>query len=377
MKVFVSGCFDMLHSGHLAFLEEAASHGDLYVGIGSDRTIRELKGHSPVCPQEERLYMLKGLRCVKDAWINGGSGLLDFQQEVRALKPDIFFVNGDGYTPEKEAFCRELGIRLLVSRRIPREGLPARSTTALRRQRAIPFRIELGGGWLDQPEVNRLATGPVITASIEPAIDFQDRSGLATSSRKKAMEFWGETLPAGNRVELAKTLFALENPPGTPHLSGSQDQLGLLLPGVNRLHYGQNTVWPDAIDSLTDEETLRFVEEHLWLLTLSPRRDGFSPRQGARLDAGAAQALSRAAEGVWEGIRTRDASLWGKSTTAAFQAACSLFPAMMTPEAREAIRLCEKNALGWKLTGAGGGGYLVVVSGQEIPQAQRITLCRS
>ena len=42
-KVFVSGCYDMLHSGHVAFFKEAASHGDLYVGIGSDATIRELK----------------------------------------------------------------------------------------------------------------------------------------------------------------------------------------------------------------------------------------------------------------------------------------------------------------------------------------------
>ena len=43
-KVFVSGCYDMLHSGHVAFFEEAASYGDLYVGIGSDQTILELKG---------------------------------------------------------------------------------------------------------------------------------------------------------------------------------------------------------------------------------------------------------------------------------------------------------------------------------------------
>ena len=40
-KVFVSGSYDMLHSGHVAFFEEAAVYGDLYVGIGSDRTIAE------------------------------------------------------------------------------------------------------------------------------------------------------------------------------------------------------------------------------------------------------------------------------------------------------------------------------------------------
>ena len=38
-KVFVSGCYDLLHSGHVAFFAEAAKLGDLYVGIGSDRTI--------------------------------------------------------------------------------------------------------------------------------------------------------------------------------------------------------------------------------------------------------------------------------------------------------------------------------------------------
>ena len=44
--VFVSGCYDMLHSGHVAFFEEAASYGDLYVWLGFDQTISELKGRN-------------------------------------------------------------------------------------------------------------------------------------------------------------------------------------------------------------------------------------------------------------------------------------------------------------------------------------------
>ena len=47
-KVFVSGCYDMLHSGHVAFFNEAASYGDLYVGIGSDNTINELKARRTI-----------------------------------------------------------------------------------------------------------------------------------------------------------------------------------------------------------------------------------------------------------------------------------------------------------------------------------------
>ena len=107
-KVFVSGCYDMLHSGHVAFFEEAASHGELYVGLGSDQTIYELKGRRTINSNAERLYMVKALRCVKDAWISSGSGLLDFEKELRELKPDIFFVNTDGYTPSKEKLCKDL-----------------------------------------------------------------------------------------------------------------------------------------------------------------------------------------------------------------------------------------------------------------------------
>lgn len=90
-KVFVTGCFDLLHSGHIAFFEEASRYGDLYVGIGSDRNIFQLKGRKTLYPENERLYMIKSLRFVKDAWINSGMGVLDFLEEISKLKPDIFF----------------------------------------------------------------------------------------------------------------------------------------------------------------------------------------------------------------------------------------------------------------------------------------------
>ena len=159
--VFVSGCYDMLHSGHVAFFEEAASYGELYVGIGSDQTVYELKGRRTINNEQERLYMVRSIRYVKKAWINSGSGVMDFKKEVEELKPDIFFVNSDGYTLEKEEFCKKLGIKLIVSKRVPGEGLPVRSTTALRQECMIPYRVELCGGWLDQPDVNSLAAGSV------------------------------------------------------------------------------------------------------------------------------------------------------------------------------------------------------------------------
>ena len=146
-KVFVSGCYDMLHSGHVAFFTEAAEWGDLYVGIGSDKTIFDLKGRKTIHSEKERLYMVRALKSVKQAFINKGSGILDFKEDILELKPDILFVNEDGHSIEKEKLCRELGIQYIVSKRIPSEGLPKRSTTALRKECRIPYRIDLAGGW--------------------------------------------------------------------------------------------------------------------------------------------------------------------------------------------------------------------------------------
>lgn len=150
-KIFVSGCFDMLHSGHVALFQEAATLGDLFVGLGSDETIFNLKGRKTINKNAERLYMVKSVRYVKDAWINSGSGLIDFKKELHKLKPDIFFVNEEGYTNEKQSLCNELGIELIVGKRIPHRSLPFRSSTALRSECRIPFRLDLAGGWLDQP----------------------------------------------------------------------------------------------------------------------------------------------------------------------------------------------------------------------------------
>lgn len=131
-KVFVSGCFDVLHSGHIRFFEEASQYGDLYVSIGSDKTVEELKHRPTLYNEKERLYMVSAIRFVKEAFVAQGSGKLDFAEEIKQIKPDIFFVNADGDSVEKRAFIEGLGVRYVVSNRIPKDLLPVRSTTAIR-----------------------------------------------------------------------------------------------------------------------------------------------------------------------------------------------------------------------------------------------------
>ena len=370
-KVFVSGCFDALHSGHVAFFEEAASHGDLYVGLGSDKTIFALKGRKTINGDAERLYMVKAIRFVKDAWINSGSGIMDFEKEVLELKPDIFFVNSDGFTPAKETFCREHGIKLIVSKRIPSAGLPARSTTSIRKECRIPYRVELCGGWMDQPFINNILPGPVLTISIYPDYEFNDCSGMATSSRKKAIELWQTDIPVGDPEKLAKTLFAVENPPGTAHISGSQDQLGILMPGLNKLNYDKG-YWPVSIDSVHDDETLRYVEEKLWLIQLPQREKGYNVFAGKNINEASIRKLSESTEAAWRAILARDTKAWGENTSKCFEAQLEMFPHTATAEVLDMIERYRGQAYGWKLTGAGGGGYLILISDQEIPNSIKV-----
>ena len=131
-KVFVSGCFDVLHSGHIRFFEEASQYGDLYVSIGSDKTVFDLKQRKTLYNEKERLYMVSSLKFVYQAFIATGSGKLDFLKEIKEIKPDIFFVNSDGDSPEKRKFVEGLGIKYIVSQRLPKKSLPVRSTTAIR-----------------------------------------------------------------------------------------------------------------------------------------------------------------------------------------------------------------------------------------------------
>ena len=171
-KVFVSGCYDMLHSGHVAFFKEASQYGDLYVGIGSDKTIAELKNRKTVYSEKERLYMVKSIRYVKDAYINRGSGMLDFVETIDMVKPDVFVVNTDGGSDMKREFCQERGIEYIELQRMPDAGLVARSTTSLRQgvKSHLPYRVDIAGTWIDQPYVSEYGAGWAITASIEPTM---------------------------------------------------------------------------------------------------------------------------------------------------------------------------------------------------------------
>ena len=369
--VFVSGCFDMLHSGHIAFFKEAATYGDLYVALGSDQTVYELKGRVPVNSENERLFMIQSLSYVKKAFVSQGSGMLDFALELREMKPDLFIVNEDGNIPEKRELCEELGIEYLILQRGPHADLTPRSTTALRRRHQIPYRIDLAGGWLDQPFVSKHYPGSVITISLEPTIEFKERSGMATSTRRSAIDLWGPKIPPGDCEKLAKILFCYDNPPGTDEISGSQDAIGIVIPGLAKAYY-EGEYWPSRIDRVNDEQAIRFVEDSLYLMALGPRHTGYSVLTGTRITRARAKALADATENCWQAILDRDVNSFGQYFRASFEAQIAMFPNMMNEMVKKLIHQYKDVALGWKLSGAGGGGYLILVADRPIDGAVRV-----
>lgn len=374
-KVFVTGCFDMLHSGHIAFLQEAATYGDLYVSIGADENVYNLKGRYPVNTQDERKYMIDALECVKKCIVNSGWGYIDFEKELIEIMPDVFVVNEDGHSPSKQLLCEEARIEYHILKRIPHADLPVRSTTMLRTECTIPFRIDLAGGWLDQPYVSKHYPGSVITISIEPTIEFNDRSGMSSSTRRKAIELWRNEIPHGDAEHLAKMLFSFENPPGTFHVSGSQDSLGIVLPGLNKLEYNGG-YWPEKIITINDEDVLSWIEQNLYLITLGPRGGSYSPLENTNITPEGAKLLSDSTEDCWAAILKKDIVAFGNAFRSSFEAQIAMFPNMVDEDILQTIEQYKSKALGWKLSGAGGGGYIILVSDSLVEGAMQIRIRR-
>jgi cytidyltransferase-like protein len=373
-KVFVSGCFDLLHSGHIVFLREAAQYGDLYVGIGSDKTISDLKGRKTINSEEERLYILDALTCVHQVKINSGSGILDFLGDMKLLNPDIFIVNEDGHTPDKEQICKDIGIEYKVLKRIPYANLPVRSTTSLRKETPIPYRIDLAGTWIDQPYVSKYGSGWAITASIEPTLDFNERSGMATSTRKKAIELWNDNLPMENPEKLAKILFRYDNDPGTKDVSGSQDSIGITMPGINRFFYEKEKYWPSKFETISDLSVIKWLEDRLYMVTLWPRPSEFVVLENTNISQDNVKKLTDAAEMAWDGLIRKDIKYFARGFSDSFSSQITMFPKMMNDKIAKIIDTHRDKALSWKLSGAGGGGYLILISEEEIRNAIKIKI---
>lgn len=125
--VLTNGCFDLLHVGHLRYLQEARRLGDiLIVGVNSDESVRQIKGESrPIVPQQERAELIAGLECVDYVTIFEEPTAVEL---VQLIQPTYYAKGGD-YTeqdlPESEAVVAHGGFVVILPLQ------PERSTSAL------------------------------------------------------------------------------------------------------------------------------------------------------------------------------------------------------------------------------------------------------
>ena len=372
-KVFVSGCFDLLHSGHIAFLKSASQYGYVYVAVGTDANLMFLKGKRPLFSQDERVFMVNSIRFVKEAFLASGSGMLDFEPDIKRIKPDIFIVNNDGHTPEKESLCKELGIIYKVLERIPEEGLPARASSSIKKELRFPYRICIAGGWMDQPWVSEVYPGSVVVAQLWPTLDFNDRSGMATSSRKIAIDIWGDHYPNGDPIKNAKLLFGAENPPGSKYISGSQDHIGLFNPGISRLFYNGN-YWPEKIESTIDKEICNWLSTVLHLIPLKPRPNGYDPIGKKEITKEDIKELGNAGELCWQSILKKDVVGLGKSMSQTFFSWKKILPLTVPDNLMKEMETKYFPNYYGAITSGSGGGYVVVASEKEISGAIKIKI---
>ncbi len=178
-KIFVSGCYDILHAGHLQFFEEARALGDhLTVCFASAEVLWHHKRRKPSIPDEHKRALLQGLRMVDE--VIAGTGLregLDFEEDFRRLRPDVLVVTEDDkYGDLKDRLCREVGARYHVLAKTPPRFEPVSTTSIVRWVQApqeAPLRVDFAGGWLDVPRFAREGAF-VVNCAISPLVSLRE-----------------------------------------------------------------------------------------------------------------------------------------------------------------------------------------------------------
>jgi galactokinase/mevalonate kinase-like predicted kinase len=114
----------------------------------------------------------------------------------------------------------------------------------------------------------------------------------------------------------------------------------------------------------------------LYFLPLNPRAIGYDVLANTNIIPENAKALADATYGTWEAIMKKDVKDFGHQFRMSFEGQVVMFPNMKNEEVVKTINKYKNQALGWKLSGAGGGGYLVLISEEDIPGTIKIKIRR-
>jgi cytidyltransferase-like protein len=177
-KVFVSGCYDVLHGGHLEFFRQARALGDyLVVCLPSDAVLFLHKRRRPWIPLEHKLHVIGSLAPVDEVVV--GEDMepgLNFRTVFLKMRPQVLAVTEDDmFEAPKRQLCAQAGAEYVcLPKNLDYEQIS--STGIVERVRAAteaPMRVDLAGGWLDVPRFAR-ADGYVVNCAISPMVTLYD-----------------------------------------------------------------------------------------------------------------------------------------------------------------------------------------------------------
>ena len=180
-KVFVSGCYDIIHAGHIQFFEEARALGDhLIVSFASEEVLWIHKRRKPSIPDEHKKALLEGLRVVDTVVIgdNHEEGL-DFREHFLRLRPDVLAVTEDDkYGQLKRDLCAQVGATYTLLPKTPPRFAPVSTSSIVRWVQApteAPLRVDFAGGWLDVPR-HSIPGEFIVNCAISPLVSLREWS---------------------------------------------------------------------------------------------------------------------------------------------------------------------------------------------------------
>ena len=218
----------------------------------------------------------------------------------------------------------------------------------------------------------------MVVVQIEPDFKPMERSGIASGTRAVAMKLWKGKLPKRPPSELVRKLYQEENK-GKKEPSGSQDMIGLIYPGVNRLDYDfkiHGGVFTAHIESCTNAKVTKWLSSVLHLVAVEPRPEGYSPLGVKKLDPKWVARLGQSGKDCYEAIVRMDAKALGASLNLNMKCWEALLPQTVRhPLLREdlmpLLAAYQKQYDGAMYSGCG-GGYLIVISEKPIPGAFQV-----
>lgn len=220
----------------------------------------------------------------------------------------------------------------------------------------------------------------MVVVQIEPNFRPMDRSGIASGTRVVAMKLWKGRLPNRPHDELVRELYEAENE-GKAEPSGSQDMIGLVYPGINRLDYDfavQGGVFPSHIESCNRPKIARWLESVLHLVPVEPRPEGYSPLGVKNLDPKWVARLGQSGKDCFDAIIKMNAKALGASFNLNMRCWERLLPQVVRHplirlDLMKLLKAYQQQYFGAMYSGCG-GGYLLVVSNERVPGAFKINI---